>query len=319
MRFMRNKTPVARHEAAEARAVGLGAWAGRVLDAINRRAHIYYHIPSGAALVLLYVAPVLVTIYLSFHRWSLLFAARSPVWVGLSNFVELFHADRFQGAVVHTFVYTGLAVSLELVFGMVMALILNQHFWGRGVVRTIFLFPMMATPIAIMMAWRLILDPFTGIFSLIKSLGGPRIFPPLASRTWVIPTLVVVDVWQWTPLVGLILLGGLAALPREPYEAASIDGASGWQQFWYITVPLLRPVMVVALLFRTIDALKAFETVFVITGGGPAFASETLNVYAFKEAFQNFHTGYGSALLLVYFFIIMFFATILIRVRRVSS
>lgn len=315
---MANKTFETGRVAAEPHAVGLGAWAGRVLDAVDHRAHVFYNVPSVAVLVLLYVVPVLVTIYLALHYWPLS-RIRPPVWVGLSNFVRLFQAERFRGAVVHTFTYTGLAVSLELVLGMVMALILNQRFRGRSVVRTVFLFSMMATPIAAMMAWRLLLDPFTGIFSLIKSLGGPRIFPPLASRTWVIPTLVVVDVWEWTPLVGLILLGGLSALPREPYEAASIDGASGWQQFWYITVPLLRPVMVVALLFRTIDALKAFETVFVITGGGPAFASETLNVYAYKEAFQNFHTGYGSALLLVYFFIIMFFAVILIRVRRVSS
>jgi len=131
-----------------------------------------------------------------------------------------------------------------------------------------------------------------------------------------LPTLVVVDVWMWTPLVSLILLGGLSALPIEPYEAASLDGASWWQKFWHLTIPMLRPVMVVAVLFRVIDSLKAFEPMFVLTDGGPNFATETLNLYAFKQAFTSFNMGYASALLLIYTVIIIFFSAVLIRVRR---
>ena len=313
-----NKSLATRWEAVKSRTYALGAWPSRVLDFADRRAHIFYPLPSVVALSLLYIVPVLANVYLSFHNW-MLSPNRSPVWVGLSNFAELLlRSERFRGAILHTFEYTAVVVSAELVLGMITALMLNRQFTGRSLVRTIFLFPMMATPIAAMMAWRLVLDPYTGIFSVIKALGGPRVFPPLASPTWVIPTLCVVDIWEWTPLVSLILLGGLSALPREVYEAASIDGASAWQRFWYITVPLLRPVMVVAVLFRTIDALKAFETVFVITSGGPNFASETLNLYAFKQAFEYFHTGYASALLVLYFVIIMLFAAVLIRARRTS-
>ena len=312
---MTNKiTPVTKRVSSEVRAGGTGTWLGRVLDAIDRRAHIFYSAPAMIGLALLYVVPILATLYLCFHGW-LFSAKRLPVWVGLANFVELFQHPRFRGAVVHTFYYAALAVSVQMFFGMVIALILNREFVGRAVVRTIFLFPMMATPVSSMLAWRLLLDPFTGVFSVIKSLGGPRVFPPLASETWVIPTLVAVDVWQYTPFVSLILLAGLSALPQEPYEAASLDGASAWDSFWYITLPLLRPVIILALLFRTIDALKAFEPIWVLTVGGPNFASETLNVYAFKEAFEYLHMGYSSALLVVYFVIILFFARLLLRAR----
>lgn len=287
----------------------------RAVDMMDRHARLYYVLPGIVVLVTLYIAPVMVTIYLSFHRWSLS-RTRGPVWIGLSNFIELLTSERFQKAALHTFEYTLLAVSIQLILGMAMALILSRPFWGRSMVRTIFLFPMMATPIAAMLAWRIILDPFTGVFSVITSVGGPRIYPPLASETWVIPTLVIVDIWQWTPLVSLILLGGLAALPKEPYEAARIDGASAWQIFWLITVPLLRPIIAIAVLFRLIDALKAFEVVFVLTGGGPNFASETLNIYVYKLSFESFNMGFASAALILYFAIILFFASILIRIRR---
>lgn len=312
---MANKSLVTRRIGGKVRPVTLGTRAGRILDSIDRRAHIFYPAPSVVVLALLYIAPLLVSFYFSFHYWPMS-ATRPPVWVGLSNFARLLEEERFRGAVLNTVEYTALAVSVELVLGMAMALIFNERFRGRNIVRAIFFFPMMATPIAVMMAWRLMLDPFTGILSIIKTLGGPRVFPPLASPTWVLPTLVVIDIWEFTPYVSLILLGGLSALPVEPYEAASIDGASGWQKFWHLTIPLLRPVIVVALLFRTIEVLKVFVTVFALTRGGPNFASETLNVYVYKEAFEYFHTGYASAVALVYFAIIMCFAAILVKVRR---
>ena len=252
-------------------------WLLRGLHTLDRKANVFYNVPAVGLLALLYVLPVLTTVYLSFHRWTL--SARPPVWVGLSNFVDLVEAERFRGALLHTFEYSALAVSIELVLGMVIALILNEPFRGRGFVRTLFLFPMMATPIVTMMAWQLLLDPLTGIFSVI---GGTSMVPPLSNEVWALPTLVVVDVWMWTPLVSLILLGGLSALPIEPYEAASLDGASWWQKFWHLTIPMLRPVMVVAVLFRVIDSLKAFEPMFVLTDGGPNFATETLNLYAVR-------------------------------------
>jgi multiple sugar transport system permease protein len=175
---------------------------------------------------------------------------------------------------------------------------------------------MVATPVAISLVWLMMYDPATGVLGFaLRSVGLPAIAWTSDPR-WVIPSLVLVDVWQWTPLVALICMAGLAGLPSGPYEAATIDGASRWQTFWHITMPLLRPTIVVALLFRTIDTLKNFDTIWVISGGGPAFASETLNIYVYKMAFEYLNVGYASALLVIFFAIVLGTSLFLIKLRR---
>lgn len=283
---------------------------------IDAHARVIYPLPSGLVLLLLFVLPIAYTVYLSFHTWGLS-ATTPPRFIALDNYIDLFENDRFRGAVIHTFYYSILAVTIEVVLGVGIALIFAREFIGRGVARTLFLFPMMATPIAAMIGWKLLLDPNTGLFNLLSTIGLPK-YAPLAERGWVIPTLVLVDVWQWTPFVTLIVLAGLSTLPQEPYEAAVIDGASGWQTFWSITLPLIRPVLIIAILFRTIDSLKTFENIFVLTRGEPAFASETLNLYAYLESFEYYHMGYASALMIVYFLIILIFSIVLLRLRRTS-
>lgn len=131
--------------------------------------------------------------------------------------------------------------------------------------------------------------------------------------------MILVDTWQWTPFIMLIALAGLSALPSEPYESALIDGASPVQLFWYLTLPMLRPTLMVALMFRSIDALKTFDIIYVITGGGPAYASETLNLYAFSQGFAYFNMGYASALLALYFTLVMGTSLLFIRLRRAAS
>jgi multiple sugar transport system permease protein len=199
-----------------------------------------------------------------------------------------------------------------------MALLFHRPFRGRGALRSIFLFPMMATPVASMIGWRMMLTPDLGLFGLLTSRFGLPPFAPIASETWIIPTMAAIDTWQWTPFVALLVLAGLAVLPPEPFEAARIDGASAWQSFWYITLPLLRPFVVVAMLFRLIDTLKVFETIYVLTGFGTGADAETLNIYTFREGFDYLHMGYASALLVVFFGIILVVCGLLVRVRRSS-
>jgi multiple sugar transport system permease protein len=136
------------------------------------------------------------------------------------------------------------------------------------------------------------------------------------SANTVIPTLVMIEVWHWTPLVMLLILGGLASLPIDPYEAAKIDGANGWQAFRHITVPLLMPFIVVALIIRCIDALKAFDTIYVITQGGPGSASETINIFLYLQAFAFYNVGYASAVVVVFFAIILALAALLLWTRQ---
>jgi multiple sugar transport system permease protein len=236
--------------------------------------------------------------------------------VGLSNYAGLATNQRFIEAIVHTFYFTLLAVVFPLLLGTGAALVFHRRFRGRGVLRAIFTMPMMATPVAVALVWTMMFHPQQGVLNyLLTQLGLP---PSLwvYSPTWVIPSLVLVEVWHWTPLVMLIVLGGLASLPTEPYESARIDGASEWQLFRYITLPLIVPFLVVAAVIRTIDALKAFDTIYVISQGGPGTASETINLYLYLQAFAFYNVGNASAVVVVFFVIIVALALLLLHARE---
>jgi multiple sugar transport system permease protein len=179
--------------------------------------------------------------------------------------------------------------------------------------------PMMATPVAVSLVWTMMFHPQLGVLNYLLSLVG---IAPLAwtyDPATAIPTLVLVEVWFWTPLVMLIVLGGLAGLPREPYESALIDGASDWQMFRHITLPLVWPFIMIALIVRTIDALKVFDTIVVITQGGPGTASETLNYFLYLQAFQFYKIGYASAVVMIFFIIIVALSLLLLYARQKSA
>jgi multiple sugar transport system permease protein len=227
--------------------------------------------------------------------------------------------SRFLNALGRTLVYTALAVAIEVALGIALALMFAKPFLGRGVARSVFLLPMVATPVAISLVWLLMYDPASGVLNYLLNVVG------LPGSLWVndsvlaLPALVLVDVWQWTPIVMLMVLGGLTALPDDPFQAARIDGASDWQIFRYLTLPMLRPYIVVAALFRGIDALKTFDSIYVITRGGPNFASETLNLYIYASAFDYLHFGSSSAMLVVFFMIVLAFSVALIAFRRKAT
>jgi multiple sugar transport system permease protein len=194
--------------------------------------------------------------------------------------------------------------------------VFHQKFAGRGFLRGVFIMPMMATPVAIALVWTMMFHPQLGVLNYLLSLVG---LPP---QLWVfhpgtvIPSLVLVETWQWTPLVMLIVLGGLAAIPTEPYESAEIDGANFWQMFRYITLPLITPFLFIAGMIRMIDAVKSFDIIFAITQGGPGSASETINLYLYSVAFIYYDLGYGSAIAVVFFALIVALAAVLLYLRR---
>lgn len=289
-------------------AVTLGFW-------IDRHLGLLLLSPAVIALSIMLVFPIGYTLYYSFHTW---FASSTtpPQFVGIKNYVEMWEDVRFVNAILRTLYYAGLAVVGEVILGVGIALLLNKPFAGRGLARTLFLLPMVATPVAIALVWVLMYEPLVGILNYLLSLFHLPTSLWAYDRRTVIQSLVLVDIWHWTPLVMLIVLAGLSTLPTEPYDAARIDGASSIQVFRYITLPLLRPYIVVAALFRGIDALKTFDTIFVITRGGPAFASETLNLYIYSSVFDYLHIGYSSAMLVVFFLIVLGLSLILIAVRR---
>ena len=280
----------------------------------DRRIGNLFIAPAAVVLVLMLVFPLAYTVHLSLHEW---FAAGAPPrFAGLKNYVALLADARFLNALARTLVYTTLAVGVEVALGVALALMFARPFLGRGVARSIFLLPMVATPVAIALVWLLMFDPATGVLNHLLKLVG------LKPSLWVndsflaLPALVLVDIWQWTPIVMLMVLGGLTALPEEPFEAARIDGASTWQIFRYLTLPMMRPYIMVAALFRGIDALKTFDSIYVITRGGPGFASETLNLYIYATAFDYLHFGSSSAMLVIFFLIVLSLSAVLIGLRR---
>ena len=270
-------------------------------------------VPALVVVLAVIIFPWVFTIWMSMNEWKV---GSPTTFVGLANYVRMPNDPRFLEAVVHTIYYTALSVLLPVVLGTLSAVVFHQKFVGRGFLRGIFIMPMMATPVAIALVWTMMFHPQLGVLNYILSLGG---IPPqlwVFNPNTVIPSLVLVETWQWTPLVMLIVLGGLAAIPTEPYESAQIDGANLWQVFRYITLPLITPFLFIAGMIRMIDAVKSFDIIFAITQGGPGSASETINVYLYSVAFVYYDLGYGSAIAVIFFLLIVALAALMLYARK---
>lgn len=282
---------------------------------VDRHARWLFPAPALLFVFALMVFPILYTVWTSLTGWDL-GTGRPQTFIGPGNYEKLLGDERFRNAIGRTIFFTAMAVGVEVALGVTIALILNKEFRGRRIVSSVLLLPMMATPVAIAMVWLLMYEPTAGIINFVlRSLHLPT---PLwiAGVDSVLPALALVDIWEWTPMIVLITLAGLASLPSEPFEAAAIDGASTLQTIRRITLPLLLPTIVVGTLLRLIDALKTFDIIYTMTGGGPGFASETLNVYSYQQAFQYFSFGYASSVLVVFFSIVLAISLAFTYLRR---
>ena len=245
--------------------------------------------PAVAVLLALSIYPLIYSITVSLQV--------GESW-GFGNFTRLFSDNFFLTAMGHTFVYAGAALTCEFLLGLGLAVLLNTQLRGRGLFRAALLVPMMLPPVVAAIVWRLMLNPnFGAINGTLKQIGIDT-----DSLTWTaspglaLLSVIVVDVWQWTPFVFLVLLAGLQAIPQEPYEAALIDGSSRWQTFRHVTLPLLKPAILIVLLLRTMDLLRVFDQIFILTEGGPGFATETISLYIYRTAFRFFDFGYAAAM-----------------------
>jgi multiple sugar transport system permease protein len=280
------------------------------------RKYWVFAVPATVIILAVIVFPWLFTMFMSVQDWKV---GGGVDFVGLENFRQLVHDTRFLESLWTTLYFTVLGVILPVALGTAAALVFHREFPMRGLMRTIFVMPMMATPVAVSLVWKMMFHPQLGVLNYLLSLVGIGPSEWVFNPNTVIPTLVMVEVWHWTPLVMLIVLGGLAGLPKEPYESAVIDGANGWHMFRFITLPLLWPFIMIALVIRTIDALKAFDIIFVISEGGPGTASETLNIFLYLQAFQFYKIGYASAVVVIFFGIIVALSLLLLYVRQKSK
>jgi ABC-type sugar transport system permease subunit len=275
-------------------------------------------LPALSVIGLIALFPIVWTVWESLHLHDLRMPWLGRPFVGAANYVEALGDARFWSALAHTGIFVVVAVSLEVAAGLLLALALDRIVRGRGLVRTAVLLPWAIPTVVAALVWRFMFESPGGLASAgLAQLGAapPTWFAdPLAA--WV--PVILADAWKTTPFVALLLLAGLQQIDRALYEAAEVDGAGAWQRFVGITLPLLRPALLVAILFRTLDAFRVFDIVFVMTGGGPGTATEPIALYTFITTLQNLRFGFGATLSVMLFAVVFVLALIGIRLLDTS-
>lgn len=273
-------------------------------------------LPSMVFTILLIGFPLVYVIYLMFTEWT----PGSSIWglpfTGFDNIIATFKDDLFWKSSWITLKISGISLFFEVLIGVYMGILLSKAVKGIKVLRVIFFYPSIVPMVAAGMIWVLLFDPSLGFVNyFLESLGLPQ-GKWLNDPGSVIYALAIVDIWQWTPFIALIVLGGIQALPHEPYEAALIDGSSRTQTLFYITLPLLRSTILVALMLRSVDMFRIFDSIYVMTQGGPINASTSLNIYAYQQGFLYTDMGKASTAMLLLLGFVMVFSFILSRIRK---
>ena len=271
--------------------------------------------PTLILLILMNIFPLLWSLYLSFHRYKASMPNRLPKFIGVRNYTGLLSDPEIWEYFTTTAYFVVLAVIAQFIIGFGMALLLNREFRYKGLVTTLILLPMMLSPVVVGLFWRFILaSDSSGLFNYFLN---PLLNKPIGWTTdpkIAMIAVVIVDTWMWSPFMMLISLAGLSAVPKYLYEAADVDRASGWFKFRRITLPLVSPLLLIALLFRTMDAFKMFDIVYVLTReGGPGTATETVSMNLYKLAFRNFNTGKACAMAYILLIIIVALSNIYVK------
>lgn len=272
--------------------------------------------PTVLFILALGIYPAIYGVTVSLKSYSLTSPPETRHFIGAANYSRLlFGSDiYFWDSMRVTFIYTFAVVVLELVIGFALAMLLSKDLVGKNVARSLLLLPLGVSAVIVGMIWRLMYNQSYGVINhMLASVGLPEV-PWLSSSFSALPAVILADVWQWTPFVFLIILSGIVGLPKSPYEAAAIDGASGWMVFRRVTLPLLKPVILVAVLLRGIDAFKTFDQIFVLTQGGPGTSTEIISLYGYKMGFKFFNMGQAAALAWIMLVILVLGATAFMRV-----
>ena len=259
-------------------------------------------IPLVVILGLISIYPTLYSLYMSFFDWN--WGERFN-YVGVSNYINLASSDIFRTALLNTFVFAIGAVGIELVLGLGLALIVNRLGRGAEIVRTLLLIPLMVSGIAVSIIWKIMLDPTIGIVNYGLRLAGFGSVGFLGDPSMAMASIILIDTWWQTAFVFIVLLAGLQGLPREVLEAAEVDGATTLGRLRYVTLPLLRPIIIVVLMFRTIDCLKVFAIIFGTTGGGPLTTTESVQVLAYQTAFRQTNMSLSMTMMVIFAVIVL--------------
>jgi multiple sugar transport system permease protein len=259
--------------------------------------------------------PILYSFYLSLHKIILGLPYLGQPFVGLDNYRELFQDRIARSSMINTLVFVFATTFFELLFGLLIALVINRHFMGRGIVRAAILVPWAIPTVVSSQMWRFIFNDKYGLLNVLLFGSDTAAYSAwLADPSTAFAAIIIADIWKTSSFAGLLILAGLQLIPDELYEAAKIDGASTWQQFRRITLPLIKPALLIALLFRTMDAFRVFDLVFVMTQGGPADSTNVLQFYGYKKIFAEGLMGYGSTISVLVFLVTLVISLVYIKV-----
>jgi len=269
-------------------------------------------IPTAIILLITFVLPLSIALVISLRNYNLNFGTNEFVY--FKNYIKAFTDNGFLQSIGRNIIYVVITVGANFVIGFTMALVVNRKFRGSNILNAIFILPMVLMPVSAAVLWRFIYDQTFGIANHILQLFGISGHAWLGSLNTSLYAVIVTDIWAWTPFMFLILLAGLKSLPRDPYEAAIIDGASEWELFKSITLPLMKPVILIALTIKSIDTFKAFDYLWVMTKGGPADTSHITSTYIYRYGFGLLDFGYGSAMTVIVFLIIILFSGVYVSI-----
>lgn len=263
---------------------------------LNRATPYLFLAPAGIVLIFALLYPIGYLSFASFFDWRMGTPFANAEFAGLGNYLWVLKDPNFHESFLVTMTFASAVVFLEMLLGLGLALMLERPIKGMSVFRTIFILPMMIAPIVVGLVWRYMYNPQFGIINKTLKSWGFNSIPWLSSPEWALPSVIIADIWQWTPFIFILSLAALQSLPKSALEASRIDGATGWQQIIYIKIPLMMPVLVVAALLRLIDAFKVLEVIYIMTNGGPGLSTEILSLQIYKTAFISWELGRAAAL-----------------------
>ncbi len=272
--------------------------------------------PALLALAVTSIYPVFYSAAMSFFDWEW---GGKVSFIGFGNYLRYLRDPSFWQVVGQTFYFTIGAVSVEIALGMALAVIVNRLNHGVGIIRTLLMVPLMVSGIIVALMWKILLDPTLGIVNYLLRLLQLPTSAWFGAPSTAMPSIILVDTWWQTAFVFIVLSAGLRSLPREPFEAAEVDGATGWQSFRYLTLPMLKPVLLTVLIFRTIDCLKVFAIIFGTTGGGPNMLTESVQTLAYRTAFKFLKLSRSMTLMVIFSIIILALVLIYMRIGERES
>jgi multiple sugar transport system permease protein len=266
-----------------------------ILESIPISFEMLLLLPSVVTLAAISIVPLLVMIYLSFMEVNFT-PVNEQIFIGLDNYREMAADGNFWNSWRVTLFYVSGSLGLQLGLGILIAVMLHRVSRGENVLTSVIIMPMMIAPVVVGLLWQFLLDPSFGLYTYMLNQVGLFVDQPVfANSTSALVSIIIMDTWQWTPLIVLIVLARVKSIPQQLYEAARVDGATGISQFRYVTLPLLKPAIAIALLLRSMDLMRYFAKVFITTGGGPSSSTKVIGLYVYEQALRFFNLGYGSA------------------------